>query len=60
MKNRIKNRKIDRKSTKQVVVDVGLHRLLKIKAARSRITIRELVEGCLAELLAIDNQNNEI
>lgn len=48
------NRKIEQKSTKQVVIDAGLHNLLKIEAARARRTIKELVEECLAELLAVD------
>ena len=48
-------RQSDTNITKQVRIDKGLHRLLKIKAARSGITIRELLEGCLVELLEVDN-----
>jgi len=45
-----KNRKIDTKTTKQVVIDVGLHKLLKIESANSGQSIRELVESALAEV----------
>ena len=41
----------DRNQTKQIRIDVGLHQLLKIKAAKSGMTIRTLLEGCLADLL---------
>lgn len=41
------------RATKQVRIDAGLHQLLKIKAAESNTTIRELLEGCLSELLAV-------
>jgi len=47
----------DRKTTKQVRIDSGVHMYLKIKAAKTGKTIRELVEGCLAELLATDNDD---
>lgn len=39
--------------TKQIVIDSGLHQLLKIKATKADTTIKELVEGCLAELLEV-------
>ena len=50
----MKNRQIDNKSTKQIRIDAGLHQLLKIKAAKLRTSIKTLVEGCLAELLGIE------
>ena len=50
---KITSKKVDKKTTKQVRIDSGLHRLLKIEAARSGISIKELVEGALAELLAV-------
>ena len=55
--NITKNRKIDSKPTKQVVIDTGLHQLLKIKAASTGVTIKTLIEGCLADLLAVENRN---
>lgn len=56
---KIMNRKIDEKTTMQVVIDKGLHRLLKIESAKTGKTIRELVEECLAEYLAIDIDNEK-
>lgn len=48
----MKNRKIETKITKQIAIDKGLHQLLKIEAAETGETIKELVEGYLAECLA--------
>ncbi len=48
---------IDKKSSKQVRIDPGLHQLLKIKAAKAGISIKTLLEGHLADLLAVNNQN---
>jgi len=48
------NLQVDNKVTKQVRIDSGLHKQLKIKAAKQSTTIRDLIEGCLAELLAVD------
>lgn len=53
------SRKVDKNLRKQISIDAGLHRLLKLKAAKESTTIKTLVEGCLAELLAVDNQQNE-
>lgn len=50
----MQNRQIDKKTTKQIRIDAGLHQLLKIKAAQLKTTIKTLVEGCLAELLGIE------
>jgi len=47
------NRQIHTKATKQVRIDRGVHRYLKIEAAKRGVTIRDLIEGCLAELLEI-------
>ena len=49
-------RQSDNKITKQVRIDAGMHRLLKIKAAESERTIRELLEEVLTELLAIESE----
>lgn len=46
----------DKKSTKQVRIDAGLHQLLKVKAAKSGTSIKGLLEECLAEALAVDEQ----
>jgi len=45
------------RETKQIRIDAGLVRLLKIKAAERGTTIKELVEGCLAEFLEVKNEN---
>lgn len=49
------NRQIDNKPTKQVRIDSGLHYLLKIKATTEKTTIKNLLEGCAAELLEVNN-----
>ena len=53
------SQQIDKKPTKQVRIDSGLHRLLKIKVAESGETIRELVEGFIVEGLGTDYQKND-
>jgi len=45
-------RQSDKNKTKQVRVDVVLHKELKIKAAAENTTIRALLEGSLAEVLS--------
>lgn len=47
------NRKIDEKTVKQVVIDAGLHKLLKIRATEAGQSIKELLEGYLAEILEV-------
>lgn len=54
----MQSQQIDKKPTRQVRIDRELHRLVKIEAARSGETIKSLVEGALAELLAV-NQNTQ-
>ena len=49
----MKNRKIDQKKTKQVVIDAELHRRLKVKASAEKTSIKTLLEGALAELLEV-------
>ena len=53
------SRQSDKKVTKQVRIDSGLHQLLKIEAAKSNRSIKELVEESLAELLAVPNTINK-
>ena len=50
------NRKIEHKTTMQVVIDAGYHHLRKIKAANARKTIKELLEGFIVEGLGTDYQ----
>ncbi len=49
----MKSRQVDKKKTKQVRIDAGLHKQVKIKAATENTNIKTLIEGCLAELLEI-------
>lgn len=49
----MQNRQIDTKTTKQVRIDAEIHRLLKIKAATEKTSLKELIEGVLAELLEV-------
>ncbi len=50
------SRQIDKKLTMQIRIDTGYHTLLKIKAAKSGMTIKALLEEYLADLLAIENK----
>ena len=50
------NRQIDKNLTKQVRIDTGYHTLLKIKAAKSGVSIKTLLEGYLADLLAVEEK----
>lgn len=49
----MKNRKISQKTTKQLVVDEGLHRLIKTEASKSGKKLKELVEECLCDYLGV-------
>lgn len=46
--------KIDNKPTKDIRIDTGLHRLLKMKASEASLTIKQLLELYLADILAVD------
>ncbi len=50
------NQQIDKKTTKQIRIDAGLHKLLKLKATTAGMSIKALLEGYLADLLAVDNR----
>ncbi|KKU88422.1 MAG: hypothetical protein UY16_C0007G0003 [Candidatus Gottesmanbacteria bacterium GW2011_GWA2_47_9] len=52
----MKSQQSDKKTTKQVRIDTGLHKLLKVKAARSSTSIKALLEECLGDLLAVDEK----
>lgn len=47
-------RQIDKKVTKQIRVDEGYHRLLKLEAAESGVTIKEVAEDCFSVRYAVD------
>lgn len=52
----MQNRQIDTKKTKQIRIDTELHRLLKIKAAQDKTTIKALLEGVLSEILSVEKE----
>ena len=45
----MQNRQIDNKITKQVRIDSGVHRILKVQSSRARKSIKEYVENILIE-----------
>ena len=47
----------DKNITKQVRIDAGLHTLLKLKATKQGTSIKTLLEGYLADLLGVDDNN---
>jgi|GEM_PF-5950528 len=48
------SRQIDSKTTKQVRIDSGYHRILKVEASRDGKTIKELLEEYIVEGLDRD------
>ena len=51
------SRQVDYKTTKQVKIDAGLHKLVKTEASRQGKSIKALVEEVLVELLGVDYQS---
>ena len=51
------NRSINPRRTKQVLIDEGYWHILKIKAAKERTTIKELLEGHLSEVLEVNHDS---
>ena len=49
----------DKNSTKQIRIDAGLHKLLKLKAINEGTTVKGVLEDYLMDLLAVDNQKYE-
>lgn len=47
----MKSKQIDKKLTKQIRIDAGLHQLLKIKSSMSGKSIKTLLEGYIVEVL---------
>jgi hypothetical protein len=48
------NRKIDKKTTKQVVVDIWYHKQLKLRAVEDGDTVKGVLEGILSEEFPVD------
>lgn len=53
------NRKIDQKTTKQVVIDIGYWEMLKVRATKAHMSIKEFLEGILAEVFAVEEKKND-
>lgn len=56
--NKTRSRQIDKKLTKQIRIDTGYHTLLKVKAAKSGMSIKTLLEGYIADLLENETSGN--
>jgi len=54
------SKQVDNKNTKQIRIDSGWHKLLKIDAAKAGISIRELVEACLSGYYAKTKDEYEL
>lgn len=52
------NLQSDKKPSKQIRIDGGLHCLLKMKAAKQGVTVKSLLEDYLADILAVDGGDN--
>ena len=52
----MENRQIDKKKTKQVRIDAGMHQLLKMTATRSGKSIKAFLEELLMDLPTIDGE----
>lgn len=60
MQKKVTSQQSDINKTKQIRVDAGLHKLLKIKAATEKTSIKALTEGILAELLEVKPQEKVV
>jgi hypothetical protein len=55
----MKKRQVDKNLTKQVRIDTGYHKLLRITAAKRFMTIKELCEGYIIDGLDKDKGSYE-
>ena len=53
MKKKVTSQQSDINKTKQIRIDAGLHKLLKIKAATEKTSIKALTEDILAEVVKL-------
>ena len=60
MQKKVTSQQSDINKTKQIRVDATLHKLLKIKAATEKTSIKALTEGILAELLEVKPQEKAV
>jgi len=52
----MKSKQIYQKKTKLVRLDYGIHRLVKIEAAKSGESIKSFIEGILGDVLTVDKE----
>jgi hypothetical protein len=52
-----KGKQVNQRSTKPVRIDSGIHYQLKVMSAKQSTSMRDLIEGCLIELLAVKDDN---
>lgn len=45
------SRQSDKKTTKQVRIDAGLHKMAKVRAAEEGMTLKALLEECFVKYL---------
>ncbi|MFH1863951.1 MAG: hypothetical protein ABIJ85_03535 [bacterium] len=57
MKN--SNMMVNQRSTTHIRIDKGMYRLLQKRAKIAEMTAREFLEGCLAEPLAVNLDEQE-
>lgn len=50
----------DKNLTKQIRIDAGLHKLLKVKSSQLSISIKTLLEGYIAEGLKEDTAKTSL
>ena len=56
MKKKVTSQQSDINKTKQIRVDASLHKLLKIKAATEKTSIKALTEDILAEVVKLGSR----
>ena len=56
MKKKVTSQQSDINKTKQIRVDATLHKLLKIKAATEKTSIKALTEDILAEVVKLGSR----
>ena len=53
-------RKVDKKKTKQVRIDTGIHKQLKVEAAKSGRSIKSLLEGATVDIVGPINEQKSL
>lgn len=48
------NKQVNKNLTKLIRIDSGYHKILKIRATNDGVSIKELLEGILSEVLVVE------